>query len=184
MKKLLILLFTLGVFTSAQAQFGVRAGYSSANFSNADFDAKGGFHAGVYYKKDLGFLSVEPGIQFAQKGYQFDGASFSPESATEQMNYVDIPVLLRVNFLPILNVFAGPQVSALVSRNYENSDGVNNSDTDPVKAYDIAGVVGVGVKLPRGLNFQLSYDIGLQNIKYYDSDVKNNVLKASLGFDF
>jgi hypothetical protein len=183
MKKLLVLLLSFGLFSAAHAQFGVRAGYSSANFSNADFDAKGGFHAGLYYTKDLGFLSVEPGIQFAQKGYKFEGAS-NPESATEQMNYVDVPVLVRVNFLPFLNVFAGPQVSALVSRKYENSNGDNISDTKPVKGYDIAGIVGVGVQLASGFNFQLSYDIGLQNIQYYGTDVKNNVFKASLGYDF
>jgi hypothetical protein len=181
MKKLLVLVFALGFFGTVQAQFGVRAGFSNPNFVETNFDANPGFHAGVYFRKELGFVAVEPGIQYAQKGYT---TAVGPLGGiNERLNYVDLPLLLRLNFLPFLNVFAGPQGSILVSRKYETG-GNTDTSTDPIKAYDIAGVVGVGVKLPLNLNAQVSYDFGLQNLNYYNQDVKNNVLKLSVGIDF
>ena len=181
MKKLLVLVFALGIFGTAQAQFGVRAGFNSANFSDFESDPFAGFHAGAYYKKDLGFISLEPGIQYSQKGHERTGATLVKN---DRLNYVDVPVLVRVNFLPFLNVFAGPQGSVLVSRKLEYVDGSTETTTEPIKGYDIAAVVGVGANLPLGLNAQVSYDIGLQSANYYNQDVKNNTLKISLGYDF
>jgi hypothetical protein len=184
MKKLLVLVFALGFLGTAQAQFGVRAGFSSANFSDFDSDPLAGFHAGVYYKKELGFVSIEPGIQYSQKGHERVGSTGVNAVKNDRLNYIDVPVLLRVNFLPFLNVFAGPQGSVLVSRKLEFLNGDTDTSTEPIKGYDIAGVVGIGANLPLGLNAQVSYDIGLQSVNYYNQDVKNNVLKISLGYDF
>lgn len=183
MKKLLILVFALGLSSSAQAQFGIRAGYSSANFTDFNSDAVSGFHAGAYFRKELGFLSVEPGVQYAQKGYK---ATIAPGTGerTEKMSYLDIPLLVRVNFLPYLNVFAGPQGSVLISRNLELPDGSTETSTEPIRGYDLAGVVGVGASIIGGINAQFSYDFGLQSVNYYDQNVKNNVFKISLGYDF
>jgi hypothetical protein len=182
MKKILILLLSIGLFGTAQAQFGIRAGLSSANFSDTNFNAKLGFHAGGYYQFDAGFLSIEPGLQYAQKGYEGNEAA-TGAVISEQLSYLDVPVLFRLNFLPFLNVFAGPQASVLLSRNYELAGNVNNS-TDVVRGYDLGGVVGIGVGFPLGLNAQLSYDLGLTSLNYFDTDVKNRVLKISIGYDF
>lgn len=184
MKKLLVLVFALGLFGTAQAQFGLRAGFSSANFSDFDSDAIAGFHVGAYYKKDLGFISIEPGIQYSQKGHERIASINDGGVKNDRLNYIDLPVLLRVNFLPFLNVFAGPQGSVLVSRKLEFLNGDTDTSTEPIKGYDIGAVVGVGANLPLGLNAQVSYDIGLQSVNYYNQDVKNNVLKISIGYDF
>jgi len=184
MKKLLVLVFALGFFGTAEAQFGVRAGFSTANFSDFDSDPIAGFHAGAYFRKELGFISIEPGLQFSQKGYESDGLIGTPPIQNDRLSYVDVPVLFRVDFLPFLNVFAGPQGSVLVSRKLNYVDGGTETSTEPIKGYDIAGVVGVGANLPLGLNAQVSYDIGFQSVNYYNQDVKNNVLKISIGYDF
>lgn len=184
MKKLLALVFVLGLFGSAQAQFGVRAGYSSANFTDFASDPIAGFHAGAYYKFGSGFISVEPGIQYSQKGHERVGDTGTPAVKSDRLNYIDVPVLLRVNFLPFLNVFAGPQASILASRKLEFMDGSTDTSTEAIKGYDLAGVVGLGANLPLGINAQVSYDIGFQSVNYYNQDVKNNVLKISLGYEF
>ncbi|MEP0710611.1 porin family protein [Algoriphagus sp.] len=184
MKKLLILLFAFGLFGTANAQFGIRAGYSSSNFTDFGTDPLAGFHAGAYYNFGMGFLSVEPGIQYSQKGHVRIADTGTPAVKNDRLNYVDVPVLLRVNFLPFLNVFAGPQASVLVSRTLEFEDGNTDTSTEPIRGWDLGGVVGVGAKLPLGINAQVSYDVGFQSVNYYNQDVKNNVLKISLGYDF
>jgi hypothetical protein len=183
MKKLLLLLLSVGIISAAQAQFGVRAGYSTSNFSDTNFTSKSGFHLGGYYRYGNGFLSIEPGLQYSQKGYETQ-ASTSAE-VSERLGYLDIPVLLRLNsvFLPFLNVFAGPQASLLLSRNYDLG-GITNTSTEVIRGYDIGGVVGVGVGFESGFNAQLSYDLGFTDLNYFNSNVKNRVLKVSVGFDF
>jgi hypothetical protein len=182
MRKVLIAFFLIGFVASAQAQFGVRAGYSSANFSDTNFDAKSGFHIGAYYNFGTDFLSVEPGLQYSQKGYQ-GTVDATGDPIDEQLSYIDIPVLVRLKLIPAINIFAGPQASFLASRDYQVGD-VNSKSLEPIKGYDLAGVVGAQVKLPLGFNVQASYDIGLSSLNYYDTDVKNQVFKVSLGFSF
>jgi hypothetical protein len=181
MKKLLFLVLTFGFISTSQAQFGIRAGLNSGNFSDTNYNAKVGFHAGGYYRFDIGFISVEPGVQYSIKGYEGnDGRTGSVIS--EKLNYIDIPVLIRMNIYPFLNVFAGPQGSLLLSRKYE-LDGNTNTSTDPIRGYDLGGVVGLAVSLDSGVNFQMSYDPGLKSLNYYNSNVKNRVLKISVGID-
>ena len=184
MKKLLVLVFALGLFGTAHAQFGVRAGYSSANFTDFDSKAIGGFHVGGYYKIGAGFIAVEPGIQYSQKGHIRTGDTGTPAVDQDRLNYIDVPVLLRVNFLPFLNIFAGPQGSVLVSRKLEYMDGSTDTSTEAIRGYEIAGVVGLGLNLPLGFNAQASYDLGIKSTNYYSQDVKNNVLKLSVGYTF
>jgi len=62
---------------------------------------------------------------------------------SEKLNYVDIPVLIRLNIYPFLNVFAGPQASLLLSRKYE-LDGNTDTSTEVISGYDLGGVVGLG----------------------------------------
>ncbi len=182
MRKILTAIFLVGFVATAQAQFGVRAGFNSANFSDTNFDSKSGFHLGAYYTIGADFLSVEPGIQYSQKGYQ--GTEIGTgDPIDEQLSYVDIPVLVRLKLIPAINIFAGPQVSFLASRNYQLGD-TSSSSTEVIRGYDMAGVVGAQVRLPLGFNVQASYDIGLTSLNYFDTDVKNQVFKVSLGYSF
>ncbi|GAA0880540.1 hypothetical protein GCM10009119_35100 [Algoriphagus jejuensis] len=182
MRKVLLVFFLVGFVATAQAQFGIRAGFSSSNFSNTNFEAKSGLHLGAYYTLGEGFISVEPGIQYAQKGYNSTEVVTGNE-VKESLGYIDIPVLVRLNLLPVLNVFAGPQASLLASSKYENG-GQSSSSTDATKGYEVAGVFGAQVKLPLGFNAQASYDVGFTSLNYYNTDVKNQVFKLSVGYTF
>lgn len=181
MKKILWVFFLLSFAGTANAQFGLRAGYSSANFSDTNFSSRSGFHAGAYYTFGTSFIKVEPGLQFAQKGYK--GTDDLGVLIDEQLNYIDIPVLVRLSLLPMVNVFAGPQASFLASRNYQLGP-ITSKSLEVLTGYDLAGVVGAQVNLPMGLNLQASYDIGLRSLNYFNTDVKNRVFKISLGYSF
>ncbi|MBN7811677.1 PorT family protein [Algoriphagus sp. H41] len=182
MRKILLVFFLVGFAATAQAQLGVRAGFNSANFSNANFDAKSGFHLGAYYTFGADFLSVEPGIQYSQKGYTGEEAG-SGLAVKEQLGYIDVPVLVRLKLLPALNVFAGPQASVLASSKYQKGDQTSDS-SEATKGYDIGGVFGAQVKLPLGFNIQASYDLGFTSLNYFNTDVKNQVFKISAGYTF
>ncbi|MBN3585899.1 PorT family protein, partial [Algoriphagus aestuarii] len=89
------------------------------------------------------FLSVEPGIQYSQKGYTSEEAG-SGLAVKEQLGYIDVPVLVRLKLLPALNVFAGPQASVLASSKYQKGDQTSDS-SEATKGYDIGGVFGAQV---------------------------------------
>lgn len=182
MRKILLAFFLIGMAATAQAQFGVRAGYNSSNFSDTNFEAKSGFHIGAYYTLGEGLISIEPGIQYSQKGYQGTEAG-SGKAVDETLGYIDIPVLFRLNLIKIVNIFAGPQASVFASSNYQLGDETFDS-SGAIKGYDLGGVVGAQVKLPLGFNVQANYDFGLSSLNYYNTDVKNQVFKVSLGYTF
>lgn len=181
MRKVLLVFFLLGFVVTAHAQFGVRAGFSSSNFSDTNYEAKSGFHLGAYYTLGTGFISIEPGIQYSQKGYQTE--DLSGNAVEEKLGYIDVPVLVRVNLIPAVNIFAGPQASIFASSDYQIGDQSFDS-SEAIKGYDIGGVVGAQVKLPLGFNAQASYDLGFTSLNYYNSDVKNQVFKISVGYTF
>jgi len=181
MKKLFLFLFTFSLFFAANAQFGIRAGLSSGNFSDTNFNSKLGFHAGGYYRFDTGSISIEPGVQYSVKGYE-GSVKTTGVTISEKLSYIDIPVLIRLKIYPFLNVFAGPQASLLLARKYE-LDGNTFTSTGAISGYDLGGVVGLGVSIPSGINFQISYDLGLKSLNYYNVDVKNRVLKLAVGID-
>lgn len=179
MKKVLWVFFLVFITNFAQAQFGVRAGFSSSNFSDTNFSSKSGVHAGFYYSIGSDLIMVEPGIQFARKGYT--GEDTNGAAIDEQLNYLDLPVLVRLRLMPMVNVFAGPQASFLLSRNYQLGPN-SSSSMEVISGYDLGGVVGAQLRLPAGLNLQASYDIGLKSLNYFDTDVKSRVFKISLGY--
>lgn len=186
MRKLIfVLLFGIALLFSQEvsAQFGARIGASFANFDGFDFDSRTGLHAGVYYGLTvMERLVIEPAIFYSQKGYKSSDASASGK-ISENLDYIDIPVLVRCQIMNVLNVFAGPQGSLLISRKYEQGGAISKTK-EVVRGYDIAGVIGAGVNLPLGFNVQASYDIGLVNLNYFNFDVKNRVFKLALGKNF
>ncbi|GGZ14214.1 hypothetical protein GCM10007049_02570 [Echinicola pacifica] len=164
----------------ANAQTGIRAGWNYPELSGISSDGNSGFHAGIYHKINfLGLIALEPGIQYSQKGGKIDDGT---TVGTERLNYIDVPILARFGFLPIINVFAGPQASVLVARSYKGTTDITS--LDGLTKFDIGGVVGVGINLPLGFNIQGSYDFGFVDLNYNEVDSKNSVFKVSLGKDF
>ncbi|EKB49017.1 porin family protein [Cecembia lonarensis] len=180
-KPFLLLLGILLVFsaTSSYAQFGARGGLNVANFDGFSFNSRVGFHLGAFYEYKLqDELTIEPGLYFSQKGYKSSSGDIK-----ENLNYIDIPILVRYHIGDMFNVFAGPQGSLLVSRKYTLNGNVSQT-MEVLRGYDIAGVFGVGVDLPFDLNVQVSYDLGLISLNYFDVNVKNRVFKLSVARRF
>ncbi|RZS98404.1 porin family protein [Cecembia calidifontis] len=181
MKKIIFISLMLIITASSEvfAQFGVRAGANISNFQGFDFQSRIGMHLGAYYGYEFNSdFSIEPGIFYSQKGFKSNSLEIK-----ENVNYLDIPVLVKYHFEDVFNVFAGPQGSLTLSRNYKEGD-FNSKNTGVLRGYDLAAVIGAGVKLPYDLNVQLSYDLGLLSLNYFDQNVKNRVFKISVGKSF
>ncbi|SIT02905.1 porin family protein [Belliella pelovolcani] len=200
MKKSILLFAVLALFTfdinaqnydrnDAIGGFGIRGGANFFNFggsdaSNNDYDNRVGFHGGLYANMFLGSrIALEPGVYYSIKGTQND--DFANSRAI--LNYVDVPLLLRLYLSDGLNVFGGPQASFLTGSRFEG-DFFGSSfsyETDAITKTDLGFVVGIGYNLPKGLNIQGSYDYGTSPVfKDSDAAIYNRGFKLSLGYSF
>lgn len=199
MKKLLtLLLLTLPFGTAlAQSKMVIKAGLNIASLNQAlapEIDApisKPGFHAGLGADLPLsGNFSVQPILQFSQKGYVADYRDRS-RRATTTLNYLELPVNLMARFggenLKML-AFAGPYVACGIGGNTrERSNSLNdrlairyNYD---VKRFDYGLQGGVGVQTGYA-QIQFFYQQGLSNISGLYNDSRNRVFGISFAYLF
>ena len=216
------LLATAAVSSSAQAQsvrLGLRAGanYSNlaGNIQNQDtYNNKIGFLGGVMLNVPIiadGFLSVQPEILYAQKGFENKSAEFvGPLGAKQKRegsvsyNYLDVPLLLKVRASGL--VFeAGPQYSYLLSANNKTkvtstpAFGGTPTTTEAQDKTDVSGfnrnelgyLAGVGYEAANGLSLSVRYTgafsdfVKSDNSTYFNGDLKNarhSAFQLSLGY--
>lgn len=192
--------FALSLITSstqAQINFGVRAGVNLANQTfeqdglTIEPDGKLGLTFGVL--ADVGLtdnLSIQPEVDFIQKGMQLELEFFGETTKSKQTwNYIEIPVLVKYKFgtdAVKAAVMAGPSLGFALSAK-DDTDGVETDldfDEDGVKRGDLGfnfgGMVGFG-------NFfvDLRYQLGLSNLADDDEvTVNNKGLILGVGYMF
>jgi len=172
MKRLSIILFSLLFSVTIYSQgvdFGVKFGANFANISDASgLDNKTGFHAGA-------FAALKFNDKVALQGellYSQQGAKFSPGDFN--LDYVNVPVVVKYYLVQGLNIQLGPQFGFLVN------DNIKEADPETV---DFAAVMGLGYDLPFGLRIDGRYNLGLTEIVKND-DGKNQVFSLALGYSF
>ena len=215
---LIITLFFSGfAFAQDAVSFGVRAGITSSgirgdasNSLNKLVDMtngyvktadRTGFFAGVNANIPISEnFSIEPGLNYTQKGYDLKGdiaikgLDFLGANAKASLvtQYIDLPVLLKGNFGGLI-LFAGPQVSYLAQADLKTTAGllginILNKTIDASSQFnrwDAAVTGGIGYQFTNGMNIMASYDYGLmkvdanQNVKAY-----NRAIKVGIGVNF
>jgi hypothetical protein len=222
MKKQFLLLFltviTVAGWAQNKAAFGVRAGLSSAgmrgdavnnldnllNFTNGMVTThnRTGFFAGGFASIPLSnAISVEPALYYSQKGYELrgelgiKGTEFLGARAKAQLqsDYIDMPVILKANLGGGFQVFAGPQVSYLMSSNLKTSAGIlgfnllnNTTDaTSQFNRWDMGLTAGLGYQFKNGMNLMAAYDYGLSKVDANKNvNGYNNAFKVGIGISF
>jgi hypothetical protein len=170
MKKLILIVFTALLTFSAFAQgvdFGIKGGANFATLTDVSgLDNKTGFVIGVF--GGLKFndkVGIQADILYSQQGAKFSLGDID-------LDYVNVPVVIRYFIVQGLNVQAGPQFGFIIEDN----------DAD-VESFDLAGVLGVGYDLPMGLRLAARYNFGLTDA-VKDSGSKNAVFNLSVGYSF
>ena len=197
---MVLVLAAVGLATpgTASAQVGVLVGL---NVANVDFDvsdtsvsvngdSRTGFVAGLSFNMPIQqMFSVEVDALFAQKGTKFTATeSGFTDTAKVNLNYVDVPVLAKINATgsaPVgVHLLAGPSFNFKVSESFDPEDAADSDDS--IEKMETALVFGGGVHMG-GFRVDLRYGIGLSNIiKDSASDGfltgKNKVFSILVGF--
>ncbi len=143
-----------------------------------------GFFAEIDFNKNWG---IQPEVLFSQNSSTVDsGFRATYENLPGQLfkrnvklNYLNIPVLLRINAGKLLTFNVGPQFSVLVN---DNENLLSNGKA-AFKSGDFAAVVGAQINISK-LRIYGRYNIGLADISDIDNQNKwkNQQLQLGVGF--
>lgn len=183
MKKLIVAVITLFIGTTAFSQeldLGIKAGANFANISDVDdLSSKTGFQAGIFAGiKFTDKVGVQADILYSQQGAELDSGKFD-------LNYINIPVVLKYYLVQGLNVQAGPQFGFILDDDiYVDAFGTNSIDANAEKT-DVSAVIGAGYDFPFGVRLDTRYNFGLTEVSKTDNfEGKNNVFSIALGYSF
>ncbi|WP_299779499.1 porin family protein [uncultured Formosa sp.] len=212
MKKLIVftgvLLFAL---TSVHAQsdskafqLGVKGGVNFSKLSGDDFDdvdSRTSFNAGLVAEVPISErFSFQPEVFYSGQGFDLlerdqDNVFDTNENVEYQLDYIQVPLLLKAYLIKGLSVEAGPQFGFKIHEEFDtepNSDGGDleiDSDDSYVKDFDTSLAFGTSYKFDNGFFLSARYTMGLtsifeDNTLFENVDGKNDVWQFGLGYMF
>lgn len=179
-------------------EFGVKGGFNMSNLYQSEADDNNviyGFNAGVYATLPISdFIAIQPEILYTTKGAELDyNNAFLQGNAKFKLNYIEVPLLVRVNITKNFNVHAGGYASYLVSSKVTGDGDINFDDavdTDDLNKFDAGLSAGIGVDFSP-ISVGLRYNYGLTTVgkertvagtTYTFPDAKNSNLTLYLSY--
>jgi len=188
---------------SKAVQLGAKGGVNFSKITGDDFedvDSRTSFNAGLVAEIPLSErISFQPEVFYSGQGFnvvQAEDRFFNTSEDIEyQLDYIQVPLLLKVYLIKGLSVEAGPQFGFKIHEEFDsepNSDGgdfeINENDSY-VKDFDTSLAIGTSYKFDGGFFVSARYTMGLSSVFKDDTlfenvDGKNEVLQLGLGFMF
>jgi hypothetical protein len=180
---LTVVVISLGTASAQGFHLGAKAGANLSKVRGSSF--KEGFDLGyqlggfaeIDFSKSIG---VQPEVLFSQTNTTYTsqtssiyGNAFQGE---KKLNYLSIPILLRINASKLLTINVGPQYSILMNQN----DNLVQNGQQAFKSGDFSLVGGVQLNL-NPLKIYGRYNIGLSNINDINSQDKWKNEQIQLG---
>ncbi len=191
-KRIVSLLAVVFCITIAHAQRLDFGGKVSANLTKIDgvkfkdgyeLNYQLGFFGEIDFTKSLG---IQPEVLFSQTSSKVDsGFRATYENLPGQLiqrdvklNYLNIPILLRINAGKLLTFHVGPQFSILVN----DDENLISNGKQAFKSGDFAAVLGAQINISK-LRIYGRYNIGLADISDIDNSNKwkNQQLQLGVG---
>lgn len=196
MKKSFFILIAIFISSVGLAQtestWGVKAGLNYN--SNGDLrttaeefsaDGRTGYHFGVFGKLDLPIIYLRPELVYTSTKSKYDnynGASFD-------MQKLDLPVLVGIDIVGPLSVFAGPSFQYIIDEDFSDAR-VEEIKNDISVGFNIGaavslGRIGIDLRYERGFSdneaklIHDEFDTGSLTLDTRPSQV---ILSLSLGF--
>lgn len=179
MKKTILVAFMAlsGFYGVAQSDsgFGIKGGlnynangdyFESVGDAAKNPDRNVGYHVGIFGKFGASKVYVRPELVYTKTKSDYDGADFD-------MSKLDVPVLLGINLIGPLHVFAGPSFQYILDTEF---DGVTIDDVE--NDFSVGMNIGAGVNLGK-LGIDLRYERGFSDNEATFVNTNNTNLGAS-----
>jgi hypothetical protein len=167
---ILIVLISAISWSQKGSGFGLKAGLnynSNGEFINdseniaEDPSKKIGFHLGVYGKIDLGGLYIRPEAIYTKTSSEYNSGDLS-------ISKLDVPLLLGIDIVGPLAVFAGPSLQYILKNDFEDF-----SLEDANDKFTVGAQFGVGLNFKR-IGLDLRYERGLSKNEVEFTDLNQN----------
>lgn len=185
-KTILVTVFLVALSVNMQAQlvkFGIKGGVNYANQTGSDITVNStnyktsaitSYHAGLIAEiKLVDSFAIQPELLYSTQGATYKNAV---EEFRNELGYLSIPVLAKINLNKFVSLEVGPQASFLLSER-------NNFDVKDANTFDFAVVGGLGLNITKNIFIQGRYGLGLTDASK-DAQVKNSVVQVSAGIKF
>jgi hypothetical protein len=177
MKKTSLKLFLFLIFFqtsySQLVKFGIKAGLNYANTTGSEIktEAITNYHAGLVAEVSISkSFAIQPELLYTTQGATYKTAT---KEFKNELGYISIPIILKINLSKSLLVELGPQAGFLLNEK-------EKFDVEKSSTFDIAANVGLGLKITENIFAQARYGMGLTETKT-NSAIKNSVFQLSLG---
>jgi hypothetical protein len=178
-KTILIAVLLFSALTTIQAQsvkLGLKAGLNYANQTGTNFqtEAISSYHAGLVAELSLfKGLAIQPELLYSTQGAKYKTAL---EDITNEVGYLSIPIMIKINLSKSISLELGPQASFLLSEKV-------NVNLYKSNTFDFAVAGGLGLKVTKSIFLQARYGLGLIEISK-EAQAKNSVVQVSAGLLF
>ncbi|MCX2680724.1 outer membrane beta-barrel protein [Galbibacter sp. EGI 63066] len=161
MKKVFLMICVLVGFigySQSTSGFGVKAGFNFnsngelRDVQNINADSQIGFHIGIFGKVEDGqAIFFKPELVFTKTNSDYDGDKF-------EMSKLDAPLLVGLNIVGPLHVFAGPSLQYILDTELE---GVTLNDVE--NDFTVGLNMGVGLNLGERAAVDLRWERGFSD---------------------
>ncbi|MCC8088335.1 MAG: PorT family protein [Rikenellaceae bacterium] len=202
MKKLLLLFVFTAIVSAVSAQdyyardgrfskkfrYGVTGGLNVTGVSHVDdSEAKASIFAGVFAEFKLGrIVGIQPEVIYSRQGWH---SHVNDTKTWHRLNYINIPVLVKLYLIDGLSLDLGPQFGILLNAKAKmklpDGDKVKR-DIDHVKGGDISFDMGLTYNFRSNVFVNARYNLGLtDNLKHNSGDnFSNRVFQLGIGYAF
>jgi len=207
MKKIILsslLVLVFGFANAQKAEFGIKGGLNSSNFSGdtegVDFKPKVGFNIGAFAAIKLSEkITLQPEILFSTQGAKAENVNANVNGVNYtadidfNLSYINIPVMFKYYVADKFNFEVGPQIGFLTSAETSTKlEGFNQTVDQDAKNYfesvDFGCNLGAGYDFTNNISAGIRYNIGLSNILKTEagdnSKSQNSVFSLSVGYKF
>jgi len=207
MKKIILsslLVLVFGFANAQKAEFGIKGGLNSSNFSGdtegVDFKPKVGFNIGAFASIKLSEkITLQPEILFSTQGAKAENVNANVNGVNYtadidfNLSYINIPVMFKYYVADKFNFEVGPQIGFLTSAETSTKlEGFNQTVDQNAKNYfesvDFGFNLGAGYDFTNNISAGIRYNIGLSNILKTEagdnSKSQNSVFSLSVGYKF
>lgn len=185
-------LLFLVTLTAANAQekasFGIKGGLNYSTVTQGKFeegpDARTSFHIGVVGEVPIvpNIFSIQPEVLYSQQGFESNVTLLgNTYTTTHKIDYLNIPVLAKLYLVKGLSLEAGPQFGFKLNESHDSDN--SSIETNEVNKFDTALALGATFNLSGGIFIFGRYTYSLNEV-VKDTDAKNKVLQAGIGFKF
>ncbi|WP_420573056.1 outer membrane beta-barrel protein [Kordia sp.] len=190
MKNNLLCLVFLLVSASCFAQFGVKAGLNfnsngelrevvtaGENIIEDSGDAKIGYHVGAYYEINFSKLYLRPEVVYTKTKSEYGSSAYD-------MSKIDVPVLVGIDVIGPLSIFAGPAFQYTLDNDLDNAT-ISDVQNDITVGFNFGaavkfGNIGLDVRYERGFSENEASILDTNNVKIGTLDSRPSQIIFSL----